>query len=98
PNESIKWSRAALKKAPDSESAMSYLATALVTSKQNLGEATQLITKIEAKRGANDQLVVELKRMLQEAQAGGDAATTQSPSKTMLQHGPEAAKGDGVKK
>lgn len=96
-NDSIKWSRAALKKQPDSEAAAYYLTTALIVSKQNLGEAEQLISRLEGKRGAADPLLSELKQMLREAQAG-NANQGQPQSKTMLQHGPDASNGAGVKK
>lgn len=93
-DESIKWSRAALKRQPDSEAATYYLTAALIVSKQNLNEAAGLISQLEAKRGANDALLSELRARLNEAQAAG-VNTAQPQSKTMLQHGPDAG---GVKK
>lgn len=94
-DESIKWSRAALKKEPSNEAATYYLTAALILSKQNLNEAAQLVAQLEKKRGANDELLKELRERLKEAQAAGGAAqipspTTQPQSKTMLQHGPDA--------
>jgi tetratricopeptide (TPR) repeat protein len=97
-DESIKWSRAALKRQPDSEAATYYLTAALIVSKQNLNEAAGLISQLEAKRGANDALLSELRARLGEArQAAGGAPQSQPQpqSKTMLQHGPDAG---GVKK
>jgi tetratricopeptide (TPR) repeat protein len=95
-DESVKWSRAALKRQPDSEAATYYLTAALIVSKQNLDEAERLIAQLAAKRGANDALLTELRERLGEArQAAGGAPPSQPQSKTMLQHGPDAG---GVKK
>jgi tetratricopeptide (TPR) repeat protein len=96
-DESVKWSRAALKRQPGSEAATYYLTAALIVSKQNLDEAERLIAALAAKRGANDALLTELRERLNEARqaAGGGAPQSQPQSKTMLQHGPDAG---GVKK
>jgi len=87
-DEAITWARRALKQRPDYEPAMFYLTAALIVSKRDLGEAEQMLTKLES-LNPGERALAQLRQQLQAAQqpsSGGQA-------KSVLSHGPEASGG-----
>lgn len=94
--DAIPWARKALAKKTDSQPAKFYLAYSLILSRQNLKEAEQLLTQLEATSAsappeAKDALA-EMRKRLAEAKQGG-AAKSAGKAESTLAHGPEEKSG-----
>ena len=96
--EAIQWSRAALKRKPEDLGNKVILMFALIQSRQQLGEAEQLLNQIE-KLGPNNEVLADARRALAEAKAGGPTAAvsesgSQAPTgaQSTLDHGPAPEK------
>jgi tetratricopeptide (TPR) repeat protein len=97
--DAIPWARKALAKKSDSQPAKFYLAYSLILSRQNLKEAEQLLTQLEATSASAPQeakdALAEMRNRLNEAKQGG-AAKPAGKGQTTLAHGPE--ENSGVKR
>ena len=93
--EATQWSRAAMKRKPEDLGNKVLLMFALIESRQQLGEAEQLLNQIEKLR-PNDDILADARRALTEAKAGGaaPAPASQNPAgaKSTLDHGPAPEK------
>ncbi|HZS05168.1 MAG TPA: tetratricopeptide repeat protein [Blastocatellia bacterium] len=99
--DAITWARRTLGKTPDNPPAKFYLAYSLIMSRQNLKEAEQLLTQLEASsvnapESAREALA-EMRERLQQAKQEGTSGKA-GEAKSTLSHGPEEKSAAGGKK
>jgi tetratricopeptide (TPR) repeat protein len=87
--ESAQWARKALGQKPDDLGAKLLLVLALTESRQNLGEAEQLLNQLDKVR-PGDKVLADARESLKAAQGAG--AGNANPTKSTLDHGPAAPK------